>query len=301
MHGSGKQCNQMARNFMALAARIAPLVFVVLWSTGFIGTKAGLNHAEPMTFFALRVLCVVAILTIIAAVIRPPFPDRMGTVHSLVTGALVHGFYLGGVAVAIHLSVPAGLSALIPGLQPVLTSTIASRFMGERVTPLQWGGLILGLVGVALVLHDRPLAGTAIWGWVASFVSLLGITLGTLYQKKFGGGIDWRAGNIFQYLAAFTLFAIGSMLFETRVIDWSVEFFVALTWLVFVLSIGTVALMYWLIRRSGNTEFASLFYLVPAVTSVFAWLLFGETLDAISIAGMVVATAGVFVVNWKVR
>ncbi len=286
---------------LSFAARIAPLVFVVLWSTGFIGTKAGLNHAEPMTFFALRVLCVVAILTIIAVIVRPPFSNRMGIVHSIVTGALVHGLYLGGVAVAIHLSVPAGLSAMIPGLQPVLTSTIANRFLGERVTPLQWGGLVLGLLGVALVLHDRTLGGTAIWGWVASFFSLLGITLGTLYQKRFGGGIDWRSGNIFQYLSAFVLFAIGSLLFETRVIDWSVEFFVALTWLVFVLSIGTVALMYWLIRRSGTTEFASLFYLVPAVTAVLAWLLFGETLDAISIAGMVICTAGVFVVNWKTR
>lgn len=289
----------MTLNFANFAARIAPLVFVVLWSTGFIGTKAGLNHAEPMTFFAIRVACVIVLLGILAAVLRPRWPNRAGILHSLVTGALVHGTYLGGVAVAIHLSVPAGLSAMIPGLQPVLTSTLANRFLGERVSALQWAGLALGLAGVALVLHDRPLGGQAAWGWVASFVSLLGITLGTLYQKRFGGGIDWRSGNIFQYLAAFAIFAIGSLLFETRKIDFGVEFFAALAWLVIVLSIGTVTLMYWLIRRSGATEFASLFYLVPAVTAIMAWLMFGEKLDLLSIVGMVVCTAGVFLVNLK--
>lgn len=289
----------MAANFANFAARVAPLVFVVLWSTGFIGTKAGLDHAEPMTFFAIRVACVVMLLGIIVAVMRPRWPNRAGIIHSIVTGALVHGTYLGGVAVAIHLSVPAGLSAMIPGLQPVLTSTLANRFLGERVSPLQWTGLALGLAGVALVLHDRPLGGQAAWGWLASFVSLIGITLGTLYQKRYGGNIDWRTGNIFQYLSAFAIFAVGALLFETRTIDFSVGFFAALAWLVIVLSIGTVALMYWLIRRSGATEFASLFYLVPAVTAIMAWLMFGEKLDAISILGMIVCTAGVFLVNFK--
>lgn len=289
----------MAVNFANFAARIAPLVFVVLWSTGFIGTKAGLDHAEPMTFFAIRVACVVVLLGVAVAIARPRWPNRAGIFHSIVTGALVHGTYLGGVAVAIHLSVPAGLSAMIPGLQPVLTSTLANRFLGERVSPLQWTGLALGLAGVALVLHDRPLGGQAAWGWGASFVSLIGITLGTLYQKRYGGNIDWRTGNIFQYLSAFTIFAIGALLFETRAIDFSAGFFAALAWLVVVLSIGTVALMYWLIRRSGATEFASLFYLVPAVTAIMAWLMFGEKLDAISILGMIVCTAGVFLVNLK--
>lgn len=289
----------MAVNFANFAARIAPLVFVVLWSTGFIGTKAGLDHAEPMTFFAIRVACVVVLLGVIVAITRPRWPNRAGILHSIVTGALVHGTYLGGVAVAIHLSVPAGLSAMIPGLQPVLTSTLANRFLGERVSPLQWTGLALGLAGVALVLHDRPLGGQAAWGWLASFVSLIGITLGTLYQKRYGGNIDWRTGNIFQYLSAFAIFAVGALLFETRTIDFGIGFFAALAWLVIVLSIGTVALMYWLIRRSGATEFASLFYLVPAVTAIMAWLMFGEKLDAISILGMIVCTAGVFLVNFK--
>jgi drug/metabolite transporter (DMT)-like permease len=178
---------------------------------------------------------------------------------------------------AISQGVPAGISALIPGLQPIVTSTLANRFMGEKVTRLQWIGLALGLIGVLLVLHDRSivLAGSVL-GWGASIVSLIGITLGTLYQKRYCGGIDWRAGNVIQYIGAGALFALGAFAFETREIHWTGELIFALAWLVLVLvlvlvlSIAAVGLMYWLIRRSTATGFASLFFLVPAVTALFA-------------------------------
>jgi drug/metabolite transporter (DMT)-like permease len=212
----------------------------------------------------------------------------------MVVGSLVHGAYLGGVFVAISQGVPAGISALIPGLQPILTSTVANRFMGERVSRLQWLGLALGLIGVLMVLHDRHMvAEGSVLGWIASFVSLFGITFGTLYQKRFCGKIDWRAGNTVQYIWAGVLFWLGAFAFETRMIHWNGELVFALAWLVFVLSISAVALMYWLIRRSAATSFASLFYLVPGVTALMAYLLFGERLDHLSIAGMVVCACGV--------
>ena len=194
--------------------------------------------------------------------------------------------------------VPAGISALIPGLQPILTSTIANRFMGETVTRLQWLGLALGLAGVLMVLHDRNIvmAGSLL-GWIASFASLIGITLGTLYQKRYCGGIDWRAGNLVQYAGAGVLFALGAFTFETRTIHWTGELIFAIAWLTLVLSIAAVGLMYWLIRRSAATSFASLFYLVPGVTAVFAYILFGERLDALSIAGMIVCAGGVILAN----
>jgi drug/metabolite transporter (DMT)-like permease len=217
--------------------------------------------------------------------------------HSIVAGLLVHGFYLGGTAVAISLSIPAGLSALMPGLQPILTSTIANRWLGERVSPLQWTGLLLGLGGVVLILHDRPLTGQAGWGWLASVVSLVSITLGTLYQRRFCGGIDWRAGNLVQYLAVTALFTAGAFLFETREVHWTAEFMLSVAWLAVVLSIGSIGLLYWLIRRSAATSVASLFYLVPAVTSAMAYVLFGEKLDSIALAGMAACAAAVFVVN----
>jgi drug/metabolite transporter (DMT)-like permease len=276
----------------AIAA--APVLFVVLWSTGFIGARYGLPYIEPLTFLGLRMICVVLVMTAIALAMRARWPRPREIGHSMAAASLVHGAYLGGVFVAISQGVPAGISALIPGLQPILTSTVANRFMGERVCRLQWLGLALGLIGVLMVLHDRRMvAEGSVLGWSASFVSLFGITFGTLYQKRFCGRIDWRAGNTVQYIWAGVLFWLGAFAFETRTIHWNGELVFALAWLVFVLSISAVALMYWLIRRSAATSFASLFYLVPGVTALMAYLLFGERLDHLSIAGMVVCACGV--------
>ena len=280
-----------------MAARAAPALFVVLWSTGFIATKFVLHGAQPFTYLAIRMAIVVGLMAVIAAIARPRWPDRSGVIHSLVAGLLVHGFYLGGTAVAIAHSIPAGLSALIPGLQPILTSTLANRWLGERVTPLQWIGLGLGLAGVVLILHNRPMAGDAGWGWLASGVSLVSITIGTLYQRRFCNGIDWRAGNVVQYVGVTVLFGAGALAFESNEVDWSPAFVLALAWLAVVLSIGTIGLLYWLIRHSAATSVASLFYLVPAVTSLMAFVLFGERLDAVAIAGMAACAAAVFLVN----
>lgn len=281
-----------------LAIAAAPVLFVLLWSTGFIGARYGLPYIEPLTFLAVRMAFVVLVMAAIAIIGRARVPNAREVQHALVAGSLVHGLYLGGVFTAISQGVPAGISALIPGLQPILTSTIANRFMGERVTRIQWFGLVLGLLGVVLVMHDREiiLAGSLL-GWIASFLSLIGITLGTLYQKRYCGAIDWRTGNLVQYIGAAVLFALGAFAFETREIHWSGELIFALAWLVLVLSIAAVGLMYWLIRRSAATGFASLFYLVPAVTALFAFLLFGERLDGVSIFGMAICAGGVVLVN----
>jgi drug/metabolite transporter (DMT)-like permease len=287
----------MNKDFDQLAARAAPAIFVVLWSTGFVATKYVLRSAEPLTYLAIRMAVVVAIMAVIALVARPRWPDRAGIAHSVIAGILVHGFYLGGTAVAISLSITAGLSALIPGLQPILTSTLANRWLGERVTPLQWGGLLLGLAGVALIMHGRPMSGEAGWGWLASGVSLVSITLGTLYQRRYCREIDWRAGNLVQYIAVMIFFAVGAFAFEDRVVHWTSEFVLSVAWLAIVLSIGSIGLLYWLIRRSAATSVASLFYLVPAVTALMAFVLFGERLDAVAIAGMIACAAAVFLVN----
>jgi drug/metabolite transporter (DMT)-like permease len=281
-----------------LAIRAAPLTFVFLWSTGFISAKYGMPYAEPLTFLFARMGLVVLVLAGVVAVMRVPLPGPLDAWHSLVAGFLVQTLYLGGVFVALSTGVPAGISALIPGLQPILTATLASRFLGERVAALQWGGLVLGLVGVLLVLNDRNVAmsGNAL-GWIASVVSLLGITLGTLYQKRYCGAIDWRSGNLVQFAGSAAMFAIGSWVFETRPIEWALPFMLALGWSVIVLSVLTIALMYWLIRRVPASRVASLFYLVPAVTALIAWLMFGETLNALAIAGMVLCAVGVLLVN----
>ncbi len=287
----------MTHEFDKLAARAAPAVFVVLWSTGFVGTKYVIHNADPLTYLAIRMAVVVVLMAIICAIVRPAWPNRREIGHSIIAGILVHGFYLGGTAVAISLSIPAGLSALMPGLQPLLTSTIANRWLGERVTPLQWGGLLIGLAGVALVLHNRRVTGDAGFGWLATGVSLLSITLGTLYQRRYCNRIDWRAGNLVQYAGVTIFFTLGAFLFEDNAVRWTGEFALALAWLALVLSIGSISLLYWLIRHSAATAVASLFYLVPAVTAVMAFALFGERLDALAIFGMAACAVAVLLVN----
>lgn len=285
-----------------LAIYAAPALFVVLWASGFVGAKFGMRYVEPLTFLTIRMIAVVALLAILAVLTRPTWPDLSGMGHSIVAGLLVHGVYLGGVFISIDRRLPAGLSALIVSLQPVLTSTIANRYLGERVVARQWVGLALGIAGVYLVVADKTVAGEATaLGWAAAVCALIGITIGTLYQKRFGGGIDWRAALIIQYAAAGALFALGSILFESQKIEWTIELIAALAWLVLVLSLGAVWLLYFLIRRSAATRVTSLFYLTPAVTALMAWLMFGERLGVLALVGMGVCVTGVFLVNWRIR
>lgn len=279
-------------------ARIAPGLFVVLWSTGFIGAKYGLPYAEPLTFLTVRMALGAALFAVIVIASRPAWPSATLIGHSAITGVLAQGGYLAGVFVAIHLGLPAGLSALIPGLQPVLTSTLANLWLGERVGALQWLGLALGAVGVYLVVEGRlEVGGTAPWAWASIVVALLGITLGTLYQKRFCAGVDLRVNMLVQSAAALLIFLPGSLIFDTRPIAWTGDFIFALGWLVLVLTFGANLLLFWLIRQQAATRVASLFYLTPAATAVMAWALFAEHLDALSIVGMAICAAAVFLVN----
>jgi drug/metabolite transporter (DMT)-like permease len=217
-----------------------------------------------------------------------------------VTGLLVHGLYLGGVFAAIENGLSAGLIALVVSLQPVLTSTVANRWLGERVLPRQWFGLCLGVFGVYLIVQEKMTTGeTTPLAWAFGVVALIGITLGTLYQKQFGGGIDWRPDMWIQYATAGVLFLLGALLFETRVVHWTPEFIFALSWLVFVLSFGAIWLLYFLIRRAAATRVVSLFYLTPPVTALMAWLFFDERLALLALAGMAICITGVFLVNWR--
>ncbi len=278
----------------------APAVFVVLWASGFIGAKFGLPYAEPMTFLSLRMLFVGLLIGIVIVLTRPPWPNRDGMLHSAVTGVFVHGLYLGGVFIALQQHLPAGLVALVVSLQPVLTTTLANRWLGERVIPRQWVGLLLGMVGVALIVQDKAAGDTTALGWTAAVVALVGMTIGTLYQKHHGGRIDWRPGFLIQYAAAGTVLAIGALLFETRTVVWTAEFVFALAWLVFVLSFGAIWLLYFLIRRQAAARVLSLFYLTPPVTALMAYAAFGERLEPLALVGMAVCVAGVFLVNWRI-
>jgi drug/metabolite transporter (DMT)-like permease len=292
---------RMPRTFEDVAIFAAPGVFVVLWASGFIGAKLGLPYAEPLTFLALRMFGVVVLLGLFMLIAGAKWPGREGALDSYVTGVLMHALYLGGVYISIANGLPAALSALVVGLQPLLTSTVANRLLGERVVPRQWVGLVLGLSGVYLVVQDKATVGAATpLAWIAAVVGLVAITIGTVYQKRFGSGIDWRPAMFIQYAAAGILFALGAAAFETRTVRWTPEFLFALAWLVFVLSFGAVWLLYFLIRRAAATRVVSLFYLTPPVTALMAWSLFGERLAPLALVGMAVCVAGVFLVNWRI-
>jgi drug/metabolite transporter (DMT)-like permease len=282
-----------------LAIAFAPAGFVLLWSTGFIGAKFGLPYAEPLTFLSLRFGFVFPLLAIFALAVRAEWPRGAAIGHNIVSGVLLHGLYLSGVFIAIHQGMPAGIAALMVGLQPILTSTLASRWIGEAVRPLQWAGLVLGLIGVYFVVEGRFGDGGSSWiAWATITVALIGVTVGTLYQKRHGGG-DLRGTMPIQYAAALVFCGVGALVFETRAVQWTGEFVFALTWLSLVLSWGAIYLFYWLIRRTTATRLVSLFYLVPPVTALMSYFLFGERLGPLALAGMAACGAGVFLVNWN--
>ena len=288
----------------ALVLTAMPGLFVLLWSTGFIGAKLGLPYVEPFTFLLLRFALLTVILVVVALVFRAPWPaTRAEFVRIGVVGLLVHGVYLGGVFSALHAGLSAGVAALIVGLQPLLTAVGAGYVLGEKVSPRQWLGLVLGLIGVALVVGDKlNLAGqgTANVSAIAFAVAaLLGITVGTLYQKRHGGAMDLRSGSAIQYAAAAVPVAILALIFESGEIEWSGELMFALGWLVIVLSLGAISLLYILIRRGAAAKVASLFYLTPPVVALIAWFLFDETLTPFAMMGMGVVVVGVALVSKK--
>lgn len=278
----------------------APALFVLLWSTGFIGAKLGLPHAGPLIFLALRFVIAAALLAGIALVTRAPWPRRPAAIaHFAVAGLLVHGIYLSGVFVGIWLGVAAGVAALIVGLQPLLVAALAGRALGERVTARQWLGLVLGIGGVVLVLARQLEHGPgALGGALACLLALLAITAGTLYQKRWCGGMDLRTGNVVQYGAAALLTGAGALALGQTSIDWTPAFVVALAWLVLVLSLGAISLFYLLIRRGAATAVSSLLFLVPPTTALLAWPLFGETLAPLALVGMALSGLGVALVTW---
>lgn len=275
-----------------------PILFVALWSTGFIGAKLGLPYAEPFTFLLIRMVLVTGFLAVVALITGASWPKtwRMRG-HVAVAGLLVHGLYLGGVFTAISLGLSAGVTALVVGLQPLLTAGLAGPLFGETVSHRQWVGLGLGLFGVALVVESKFGSGGALIGLIPAGVALVGITAGTLYQKRFCGGMDSRTGGVIQYAAAGVFYASLAFTFETMAVTWTGEFVFALAWLVLVLSVGAIFLLFALIRRGAAAKVASLFYLTPPVTAVIAWGLFGETLAVSALAGMGLAAAGVWLVN----
>ena len=283
----------------AVASAALPALFVALWSTGFIFARLGLPYAPPFTFLAVRLAISASILLAIALATRAPWPKTLGEGgHIAVAGLLLNATYLIGVFEAIARGVSTGVVALIAGLQPILTASVVGPLLGERVSAKQWAGLVLGFAGIGLVVHERLGAGAGSpEGFALAFICLAGITAGTLYQKRFCGGADLRTGTAIQFAASALVLTAGAMLFESRHIAWTADFALALGWLVLVLSVGTFNLLVVLIRRGAAARVTSFFYLVPPLTALLGWALYGETLGPDALLGMAVAVVGVALVN----
>lgn len=279
--------------------RWAPALFVFLWSTGFIGSKLGAPFAEPLTFLSWRYVAAVALLLGAALLTRATWPASPTVAgHAAVAGLLVQGAYLSGVFCSVARGMPLATVSLIVGLQPVLTAIAAGPMLGERLTRRQWLGIALGFGGVVLVVSGKwtgASADAAAYAWLV--FALFGITGGTLYQKRFCGAVPMLTGGVIQYAAAGTVTIAAAFATETMAVDWTPQFAFALGWLVLVLSFGAIGLLFTMIRHGEASRVASLFFLTPPVTAVMAFLLFGEKLPAVALAGLAVSAVGVALVT----
>ena len=280
-----------------------PALFVLLWSTGFVGAKYGLPYADPLPFLVLRLALATTLLALLALVTRSPLPSsREQYGRASVVGVLLHAGYLGGVFTGIGLGVPAGVAAVVTSLQPVLTAVLAVRVLGERLRGAQVAGLLLGVVGVVLVLAPglRASAGSPealpVGGLLACLVALASGTSATLYQKRHGGDIPLLSGTAVQYAAATVVLLAAAVVTGEHSVQWTREFVLALGWLVVVLSLGAVLLLLVLLRRGSAAGVSSLLYLVPPATALEALVLFDERLAAVSVVGVGVAALGVALV-----
>lgn len=278
----------------------APAIFVLLWSTGFIGARLGLPHAEPFTFLFVRFLIVLAILVPVAIYLSNRRPSLVVLMHSAIVGVLLHGAYLGGVFFAIDRGMPAGVSALVVSLQPIITIILAAMFLGEKTSFRTIMLFFLGLCGVAMVLGpnlgqgEMDLPGSTL---IASALAVLGISVGTVYQKHFATGTPLLEGLAAQYSGAAVVLGILAWSTETMHITWTGDFLIALGWLVFVLSFGAVGLLMFLIRRDSVARTSALFFLVPGFTAITAAVMFGEVMSTMQIAGLMIAAIAVALVG----
>jgi drug/metabolite transporter (DMT)-like permease len=281
-----------------------PAFFVIIWSTGWISAKYAAPHADPLWFLTLRFACAGAVIALFAAFVGAAWPKgRMAWMHALVSGVLLHGIYLGGVWWAVKHGLSAGLSGLLAALQPLVTAFLAPYLLQERFKPSQWAGVALGMIGVMCVLSPKlGLSNGTETAWVPLGINVLGVlslTAGSFYQKQFVASGDLRSVTAVQYAGALLVVTPLALLTENLTFDHSLEVYAVLAWSVLVLSVFAIALMLMMINRGEVTRVSALIYLVPSTVALQAWLIFGETLNALQISGMVLTAVGVYLATKK--
>jgi drug/metabolite transporter (DMT)-like permease len=288
--------------------RIAPALFVLLWSTGWIVAKYASPHADPLSFLSLRFALATMLFAAITVLSRAAWPStRSGWGHAVMSGVFLHGLYLGGVWWAIAQGVPSSVSGLIAALQPLLTAIVAPFIVGERLTGPQKLGVVMGFAGLAVAILPRLLAldiamlQIALVPLLVNVAAMASVTAGTIYQKRYLQEGDLRAIATLQYVGGFLVVAPLALLIEPLRIAWNLEFFLAMAWSVLGLSLVSIMLLLYLIRRGQVSRAASLTYLVPPAVAVESWLLFGEELTLPMILGTLIVVVGVWLTNRKTR
>lgn len=277
---------------------VAALAFVILWATGFVVAKFGIPYAPLWTILALRYFLAALMMMGLAIAGGADWPKGRLLFHMAITGLLLQVIYIGGAYAAIYAGIPAGITALIAGMQPILTACLAGSVLGEKTNGRQFLGIALGWIGLVLILwHKLHVSIDSPWGLLFALGALLGITCSTLYQKRFCPKVDLRSGAAIQYIAASVIYVPLMLILGIGEVHWQGEFLLALFWVVVVLSGGSIALLSWLLRDGAATSVASLFYVTPAIAAFFGYLWFGETLDSIAFSGMAMIIAGIYLVN----
>lgn len=287
--------------------KLIPWVFVWIWSTGFIAAKYGLPYAEPFTLLSYRFVITLFFLLILIIYKKSPWPEtRLDFFHLLIAGVLIHGVYLGGVFQALKWGMPAGLGAMVIGLQPIGMALVAGVLLKEEVSKKQWTGLIMGLVGLYLVLFDSldlteqiAFDGFPIWAVFAVIISLFAISIGTIYQKRFCSNMNLYSGAWVQYFSASILCILIVLFFENGEVSWSRTFILAMTWQVLGLSIGAILLLMTMIKKDALASVGSYFYLVAPLVAIQSWFLFEETIGLSALAGVVLISFGVAITTSK--
>lgn len=281
--------------------RYIPLVFVLIWSTGFIAARYAMPSIEPFNVLFIRMLLTLVVFGVLIALMRPAWPDYKTAGHQMVVGSLIHAAYLGGVFSAINIGLPAGITSLLVGLQPILTAVISRIWFGETLHWRQIIGLGLSLFGIALVLLSGKQISVSFpyFAVIPATIALFGISYGTVYQKRFGGNTELLTGSFFQYLSTAIILGFLTWQFETGDIHWNTTLIIALMWMVFGLSLLAILLLMVMIRHGEMAKVAAYFYLVPPLTAVEAWFLFNETLTLTMMVGVAICVTGVYLVVRK--
>lgn len=288
---------------MKALTRFTPVIFVLLWSTGFVGAKYILPYSEPFVFLTIRYALAMTTLLIVARVMKEPLKiSRAQVIQSIKVGVFLQVVYIGGVFYAISLGVSAGVTSVLVSVQPILVSVLAVKFLSEKLGTRKIFGLILGFTGVLLLLLPKLFQGVFAFGYsglgiVSGVLALLGTTTGYLLQKKGGSDIPFLPGTAVQFATATVLFALASTLFEEWKITTSFQFFLALSWIVFALSIGSIFLLFYLLKNDSASSVSSLYYLVPPLTAIQAYLFFRERITWIGLLGMGLAAIGTLLVT----